>query len=115
MIFKNIIIGICSLLFITIGADKFLNFLEPPCSMMDKISPIIWNMLGAIQILAGILIWSSKFRKYIVGFFAVFMIVFVVVHLSQGTSDVGGAIFMAVLLGLLSWNPSFLQGKRLSR
>jgi len=97
-----------------IGADKFLLFLEPPCSMASSISPIVWKILGAIQLVAGILIWNPKFRKYIVGFFAVFMVVFTIVHITQNTYDFGGAVFMAVLLGLLTWNPSFIRGKKKS-
>lgn len=108
----NIIItGICSLLFLSVGADKFLNFLEPPCSMMEYISPLVWKGIGVLQVLAGLLIWSPKFKKYVVGFFAVFMVVFTVIHLTQNTTDVGGAAFMAVLLGILVWNPSFIHGK----
>jgi len=109
---SNIITGVCSLLFLSIGADKFLNFLEPPCSLMNEVSPIIWKGLGVIQILAGIFIWSTKFKKYIVGFFAVFMYVFVLVHVSQGTSDIKGALIMGILLSILVWNPSFIRGKK---
>lgn len=105
---KNIIIGIVSLMFFMIGADKFLAFLEPPCSLANSISPIAWNVLGVSQLISGILIWSPKYRKHIAGFFAVFMVVFSIVHLTQSTYDFGGAAFMAVLLGLLAWNPSFL-------
>lgn len=108
---KNVIIGICSLLFFMVGADKFLGFLEPPCSLESSISPIIWKVFGVLQIASGILIWLPKYRKYVVGFFAVFMIIFTFVHLSQGTHDIGGSASMAVLLGLLAWDPSFLGGK----
>ena len=106
------IIAICSLLFLMVGVDKFFAFLEPPCSLMGSISPIVWNILGVLQIAAGILIWLPKFRKYVVGFFFVFMLVFTLVHLTQGTYDVGGSAFMAVLLGLLVWNPAFLKGSQ---
>jgi len=111
MNFSKVIIGICSLLFFMVGADKFLAFLEPPCSLMPSISPMVWSLLGVLQIAAGILIWLPKFRKYVVGFFFVFMIVFTIIHLVQGTQDVGGSVFMAVLLGILLWNPSFLGAK----
>lgn len=107
----NIITFVCSILFLSIGADKFFNFLEPPCSMMEFINPMIWKSLGVLQIVSGILIWFPKFKKYIVGFFAIFMFVFTAVHLIQGTSDIGGAAFMGVLLALLAWNPKFIQGK----
>ena len=107
----RIITAISSLLFIMIGADKFLAFLEPPCSMIDTISPIAWKILGAMQLAAGILIWQPKYRKYIAGFFMGFMIAFTIIHLVKNTYDIGGAVFMAVLLGLLFWNPSFLGGK----
>jgi len=110
MLFK-IITGLCSVLFFMIGADKFLSFLDPPCSLQSSISPIIWKTLGVLQLLAGMLIWIPKYRKYVAGFFSVFMLVFTVVHLTQGTKDVGGALFMAILLGLLLWNPSFLGNK----
>ena len=112
MNFTNVIVAICSLLFIMVGADKFLSFLEPPCSLMGSISPLVWNILGVLQISAGILIWLPKFRKYVAGFFAVFMIVFTIIHLTETTYDIGGSAFMAVLLGLIVWNPKFLRGKK---
>jgi len=108
---KPIIISLCSLPFMMIGADKFLSFIEPPCSLQDDISPIVWRIIGVLQMAAGILLWLPKFRKFVVGFFFIFMIVFIGVHLSQGTKDIGGAAFMAVLLGVLVWNPPFLNDK----
>ncbi len=98
------------MLFLSIGADKFLNFLEPPCSMMDHISPFIWMLFGVTQIIAGILIWFPKFKKPVATFFTVFMLTFSIVHLINNTYDIGGSVFMAVLLGLLAWNPTFLKG-----
>ena len=109
---KKIIIAICSLLFIMIGLDKFLAFLEPPCSLIDNIPVVIWKVLGALQIIAAVLIWLPKYRPFIAGFFAVFMIVFSIVHLTQGTHDIGGAAFMAVLLGILVWDPNFIRGRQ---
>lgn len=109
---SNIITAICSLLFFMIGADKFLNFLEPQCSIMDTISPTIWAILGILQIAGGVLIWLPKFRKGVAGFFILFMMFFVVYHLINNTYDIGGAVTMAVLLGLLLWNPSFIRAKQ---
>lgn len=108
----KIVTAICSILFLSIGADKFLNFLEPPCSMMDSISPIVWKILGVLQLVAGIIIWLPKWRKPVAGFFTVFMLVFTIVHLVNGTYDIGGAASMAVLLALLAWNPDFMDGKK---
>ncbi len=108
---KNIVIGICSLLFVMVGADKFLMFLEPPCSMMDRLSPVVWKVFGVLQLAAGILIWLPKFRKHVVNFFIVFMLVFTIMHLIYGTYDIGGAVLMAALLGLLAWNPDFMKSK----
>lgn len=108
---SNVITAICSLFFLLIGLDKFLGFLEPACSLMDKIPTTIWGILGVLQILASGFIWVPKFKKYITGFFAVFMLVFIIVHLTQNTYDIGGAAFMGILLGLLAWNPSFLRPK----
>jgi hypothetical protein len=107
----NIITAICSLLFLMIGVDKFFPFLEPPCSLAHNIPWAAWSALGALQIAAGILIWLPKFKKYVVGFFFIFMLFFTIVHVSQGTYDIGGSTFMAMLLGLLVWNPSFIRGK----
>jgi len=108
---KNFLIGVSSLLFFMIGADKFLFYLEPPCSLMDTISPIVWKGLGVLQLAAGILLWFPKFTRFIAGFFTVFMLVFSIVHLTQNTYDIGGAATMALQLGLLAWNPSFINGK----
>jgi len=94
-----------------IGADKFLNFLEPPCSLMGNISSSIWMGLGVLQLAGGILIWFPKFRKQVAGFFMLFMLFFTGVHIGQGTNDVGGAVFMAVLMFFLLWNPKFIRGK----
>ncbi len=107
----NIIVAICSLLFFMIGVDKFFLFMEPPCSLQDSVPPVAWKMLGALQLAAGVLIWFPRFRKYVAGFFAVFMLIFTSMHLIANTYDVGGAVFMAVLLGLLVWNPAFLNKK----
>ncbi len=107
----NIITAICSLLFFMVGADKFLSFLEPPCSLESSISPMVWMGLGALQLVSGILLWLPNFRKPVAGFWAVFMVVFTIVHLTQNTYDVGGAASMALMLGVLAWNPSFLRGK----
>lgn len=106
---SKILIALCSLLFLTIGPDKFFPYLEPPCSLMDRINPMAWKFIGVLQIAAGILIWLPKFRNYVVGFFFVFMIIFTVIHFSQNTSDFGGSLFMGVLLGMLVWNPSFIN------
>ena len=108
----KIIVAICSLMFIMIGLDKFMGFLEPPCSLEAEIPGVIWQMLGVIQFASALLIWSSKYRKYIVGFFSVFMFIFALVHLSQGTYDIGGAVFMGLLLLLLVWNPKFLGNRK---
>ncbi len=92
-----------------IGADKFLSFL-PPCSLMSGISAITWSVFGVLQIAAGILIWNPKFKKYVAGFFLVFMLTFTTYHLIENTYDIGGSTAMAFMLGLLVWNPSFLRG-----
>ena len=107
----NIITAICSLLFFMIGADKFFSFLEPPCSLMNSVPAIAWTILGVLQLAAGILIWLPNYRKHVAGFFMVFMIVFSIIHLLENTFDIGGAASMAVLLGLLVWNPAFLRGR----
>jgi len=110
-ILTNIIVAISSLLFFMVGLDKFLTFLEPPCSLMSTISPTVWKFFGILQLAAGILIWFPKFRRYVAGFFMIFMSVFTIYHLTESTYDIGGSTFMAVMLGLLVWNPSFLRGK----
>lgn len=90
-----------------IGADKFLFFLDPPCTLTDTISPAIWKVFGVLQLAAGLLIWIPKYRKYVSGFFLIFMLCFTIYHLSQQTYDIGGSTFMAVLLALLVWDPTF--------
>ena len=107
----NVITAICSLLFLMIGVDKFLSFMEPPCSLMSNIPPAVWKGLGILQLAAGILIWFPQLRKYVAGFFAVFMLVFTMIHLMENTYDIGGAVFMAILLGILAWDPAFLRSK----
>lgn len=95
-----------------VGADKFLDFLEPPCSLMNNISPIVWKGIGILQIAGGILLWFPKFKRYVAGFFFLFMLTFTAYHLIENTYDIGGSSFMAILLGLLLWNPDFLNGKK---
>ncbi len=97
----NILVAFCSLFFFMVGADKFFNFLEPPCSMMEYIPQSVWYGLGVLQLAAGILLWMPKYRKHIAGFFAVFMMVFTVIHIFKHTPDYGGSAFMGVLLVLL--------------
>lgn len=108
---NSIITAICSLLLLMIGADKFFGFMEPPCSLMAGIAPMIWKTLGVLQLAGGILIWVPRYRKYVAGFFVGFMLFFTAFHLIEGTSDIGGALFIAGLMGLLIWNPSFMRKK----
>lgn len=112
MNFIKIITAICSVLFLMIGFDKFYPFMEPPCSLMDNISPVVWKVFGVLQLSAGILIWVPAFKKYIAGFFMVFMLIFTIYHLIENTYDIGGAVFMTLMLGILVWDPSFLRGKK---
>jgi len=100
----NVLTAIASFFFFMVGVDKFLSFLEPPCSLENSISPMVWQVLGVLQIASGILIWLPTLRKHLAGFWAVFMLIFTIVHLTQSTYDIGGAAFMAVLLGGLVWN-----------
>jgi len=95
-----------------IGADKFLHFLQPPCSLEDTIPTTAWIILGVSQIAGGILIWIPKLRKLVVGFFVLYMLFFIGLHIGKGTSDIEGAVFMAVLLGILLWNPSFIRANK---
>lgn len=112
MTISDFIAVICSMMFFMIGFDKFYAFLEPPCTLQASIDPSDWKIFGIMQVAAGILIWFPQIRRYVAGFFTIFMLVFTVYHLSAGTSDIAGAIFMAVLLGLLTWNPQFINGKK---
>ncbi len=112
MTIAKIITAICSFMFFMIGVDKFLGFLEPPCSLENYINPVIWKTLGVAQVAAGFLIWMPQCKKYIVGFFAVFMFIFTFIHITQGTYDLGGSAFMGILLAVLGWNPSFINGKK---
>ena len=107
----KIITVICSLLFLMIGFDKFNPFMDPPCSLRENISPTLWKVLGGLQLTAGILIWFSNLRKYVAGFFVIILLFFTLYHIKENTYDIGGSIFMLVLLGILLWNPTFLQGK----
>lgn len=99
----NGLTAIASIFFFMIGMDKFLSFLEPACSLEDNIPTMVWQILGVLQLVSGVLIWSPKFRKHLAGFWAVFMLVFTIVHLTQNTFDIGGSAFMAILLGVLVW------------
>lgn len=104
-------IAIASLLFAMIGADKFLNFLEPPCSLSEAIPYWLWMFFGVLQLAAAVLIWLPGYRRAVALFFMLFMAFFTLVHLSQGQTDIGGSSFMAVLLALIAWNPRFLGGR----
>lgn len=115
MNFSVILTAVASIMFLMVGVDKFLGFLEPPCSLQEAIPVMIWQGLGVLQILAGLLIWLPGMRRPVAGFFFLFMITFSIVHLTQQTYDIGGSMFMAVLLGLLLWNPSFITGKKSSK
>lgn len=109
---EKIIVGIVSLLLLMIGIDKFLGFLEPPCTLMEDIPSGIWMAIGVVQVLAAILIWQPKFRRTIAGVFVALMIFFIVKHLMSNTTDIGGAAFMGILCALLLWSPGFLRGAK---
>jgi tryptophan-rich sensory protein len=89
----------------------FLNFMKPPCSLMDEIHLVLWKVLGILQLISGVLIWRPKYTKYVSGIFFVFMLIFTIVHLVYNTYDIGGALFKVLLLGLLTWNPEFIRKK----
>ena len=105
----NMVIALSTILFLMIGVDKFIPFLEPRCSLADEISPWVWKAFGILQLLAAALIWAPKFRKPIAGFFFAFMLGFITLHLWVGTYDIGGAMFMTFAMGLLLWNPAILN------
>lgn len=107
----KIIVAISSILFIMIGIDKFYPFMEPSCSLMTDIHPALWKGLGILDLLAGILIWLPKYRRPVSAVFFILMLVFIVIHLTHNTYDIGGAAFMAILMGLLLWNPAFLKAQ----
>lgn|GEM_PF-1380163 len=107
----TVITAFCSISFLMIGADKFLGFIEPPCSVMNNFSPLVWRGIGVLQLAGSILIWIPSLKKYIAGFFVVFMLGVSTYHLINNTTDIGGAVGIAVLLGLLVWNPRFIRGK----
>lgn len=109
---SNILAGIFSAMLLLVGVDKFLNFMEPPCSLMDTINPTMWKVLGVIQIAGAILTWLPKYRKTVATFFLGFMSFFTVYHLINGTYDIGGSVFMMVLSGLIAYDPEFLRGKK---
>ncbi len=111
MYLRNIILAYLSFSFVMVGADKFLDFLEPACSLMGSVPKMVWYALGVLQIISGILIWMPKYRKYLAGIWMVFMLIFTAVHIVQGTTDFGGSLFMAIVLGVLVWNPSFIREK----
>lgn len=108
----NILAGLFSAMLLMVGADKFLNFLQPPCSLMDTLNPTIWKVLGVIQIIGAILTWLPKYRKTVAFFFLGFMTFFTVYHLINETYDIGGSVFMMVLSGLIAFNPGFLRSKK---
>lgn len=106
----NVIIALASIMFLMIGIDKFFPFLDPPCSLENSISPVIWKTFGVLQIAAAFLLWT-KWKKLVALFFILFMLCFSVYHISHNTYDIGGALFLAFQLGIIYWNPSFLGGK----
>jgi len=55
------------------------------------------RLLVSFKMAVGTTIWLLKVRKYIVGFFMVFMISFSIVNVNQNTTDIEVAVFMAIL------------------
>lgn len=105
----KILTGLATVMLFMVGSDKFLKFLQPPCSLEASIPTPIWSLFGVLMIASGILIWLPKFRRPVLIFFCLFMLTFTIIHLINGQSDIGGSLFMGVLLGLLVWNPKFLR------
>ncbi len=103
MTFDKIITAVFSLLMFMIGVDKFMAFLTP-CNIMASIPTTLWHIIGVLQIAAAFLIWLPRFRKIVAGFFLCLMIYFIVRHLMEGTYDIGGAVFLGLICGLLLRN-----------
>ncbi|WP_460218287.1 hypothetical protein [Psychroserpens sp. MEBiC05023] len=80
--------------------------------MINNVSTTLWKILGGLQLAAGILIWFTILRRYVAGIFIIILLFFTTYHLRENTYDIGGSIFMIVLLGILIWNPKFLTGQR---
>ncbi len=108
---ENILFVLLSLLLIGVGFDKFHPFLEPPCSLEAKMPVLAWKSIGIMQLIIAILVWQKKIRQYLLGFFLVFMLFIIGVHLLTNTYDIGGALCMAGLSGLLVWKPKFIKVK----
>jgi len=97
-----------SLIMFMIGLDKFFNFLEP-CSLLEEVPDTLWKVIGALQLVSAVLILSPKFRKTIAGLFFGLMIYFIYKHLSIGTFDIGGAIFMAIICLIIFFDRTDLK------
>ena len=102
---NQILTAIFSIMLVMIGVDKFFGFLQPACTLQSDINPIVWKAIGIIQISFGILAWNIKWRKSVAWMILGLMIYFSIRHLTAGTNDIGGAVFMGVLAIMIIWNP----------
>lgn len=86
-----------------IGVDKFLMFLEE-CTLQAGTSPTLWKITGVLQILIGLSILFNKGMNIALILALVIFSSAIYSHVSIETTDIGGAIFLAMqtilLLGL---------------
>lgn len=76
---------------IVLGIDKFVEFL-PLCSLTDIVSREGMMVTGVLEILGGIGLLTQKYRMFSLRFLGIIMILAVVLHKFNGTSDFGGAL-----------------------
>lgn len=104
MYINQIITGLFSIMLLMIGLDKFLVFLEQ-CSLFSSINPTTLKVIGITQILMGISVWNVKWRSSVAWLILGLMVYFIIRHIVEGTYDIGGAVFMALISILIIWDP----------
>lgn len=82
---------------IILGIDKFIGFIPESCSLMGVGSSLMWKLTGVIEILLGVLLFLGRYTNFILGFIIGLMLWAILMHIVNGTYDIGGAIFLAIL------------------
>lgn len=94
---NKIVIYFLGLNMIILGFDKFFKFMPEACTLMENAPAERLYVIGVIEILLGVLLFTGKYIRPILIFILLLMVWAIYMHMRTGTDDIGGAIFLGAL------------------
>jgi len=95
---KKYIIYFIALNLLVLGMDKFFLFIPDSCTLLVDAPKSMLYTLGVIEVVLGILLCLGKYTRTILVAILVLMISAIVMHMVNDTYDIGGAVFLILLV-----------------